>query len=47
MTEIMGTIHKISITDFFQRCKKCGKSFYFSRNCERKTVICPHCGTKH
>ena len=45
--EIKGTKHKQNSTDFYQACKRCGKLFYFSRDCNGKTVVCPHCGTKH
>lgn len=45
--EIKGTKHKQSPTDYYQACKSCHKMFYFSRDCNGKTVICPHCGTKH
>ena len=44
---INGTKHKTSPTDFHQRCKNCGRLFYFSRDCNGKWVKCPHCGTNH
>ena len=47
MSDIRGTEHRMSITAFFQKCKVCGKLFYFSHNCNGKTVICPHCGCRH
>ena len=25
MNEINGTVHRISVTDYFQRCKNCGR----------------------
>ena len=45
--EIKGTKHKKSSTDYSQTCKSCHKLFYIIRDCNGKTVICPHCGTKH
>ena len=45
--EIKGTKHKQTATDYHRACKKCGRLFYFDRDCNGKTVICPHCGTKH
>ena len=47
MTYLYGTAHRKSITDYFQRCKSCGRLFYFSHDCNGKTVICPHCSAHH
>lgn len=47
MAEIKGTVHRRNPTDFYQRCKSCGRLFYFSRDCNGKAVICPHCGARH
>jgi len=47
MTIINGTVHKRSFVDFHQACASCKKVFYFSRDCNGKTVKCPHCGRLH
>ena len=44
---IEGTKHRTSITDYVQRCKSCGRVFYFGRDCNGKWVRCPHCRTTH
>ncbi len=41
--EIKGTEHREKPTDYYQACRYCHKLFYFSRDCNGKTVICPHC----
>lgn len=48
--EIRGTKHRERVTDYMQRCKNtssCGKVFYFPHDSNGKTVVCPHCGTRH
>lgn len=45
--EIKGTCHRKEKTDYYQACKSCHKLFYFTRNCNGDTVVCPHCGAKH
>ncbi len=45
--EIKGTKHKEKSTDYSQACKSCYRLFYFSHDCNGKTVVCPHCGAKH
>ena len=45
--EIKGTTHKENSTDFSQACKSCHRLFYFSRNSNGATVVCPYCKTKH
>lgn len=45
--EIKGTKHKEKVTDYSQACKSCHRLFYFTRDCNGKTVVCPHCGAKH
>lgn len=45
--EIKGTKEKEKITDYSQVCKNCRRVFYYKRDCKDKTIICPHCGTKH
>lgn len=45
--EIRGTKHKQNLTDYYQCCKSCRRLFYFSRSCNGKTVVCPHCGARH
>ena len=48
MIEIYGTNHKEDVTDYFQRCKRCGRMFYYnSRKSNGATVICPYCFTRH
>ena len=47
MATVQGTVHKQSPIDYFQRCAKCGRGFYFGHDCNGKTVICPHCGHHH
>ena len=48
MATIQGTAHKMSPTDFFQRCAYCGRVFYFARNFKNgATVVCPFCGHRH
>ena len=45
--EITGTVSKVSITDYKQRCASGGRLFYFTRNSNGCTVICPHCKHRH
>ncbi len=47
MEIIKGTVTRQSKTDYFQRCAACGRLFYFSHDCNRKTVQCPHCYHNH
>lgn len=47
MDEIRGSEHRILITDFSQKCKICGRLFYFNHDCNGKKVICPYCGCRH
>lgn len=47
MFEVRGTPHKTSSTDYSQACASCHRLFYFSRDCNGKRVVCPHCGHKH
>ena len=45
---IQGTVHRKSVTDYFMRCIRCGKVFYFSHDyCNGKNVACPYCGHIH
>ena len=47
MATIEGTTYRKSTTDFHQACKRCGRVFYFSRNCNGLTVRCPWCKALH
>lgn len=45
--EIKGTTSRRKVTDYFMKCRNCGKIIYFDHDCNGKTVVCPWCGKKH